>query len=94
MKSENLQMVSMKGDEINPSFRVIPIPKINNLKQARRAYSKLISEFCLGKISNEDTRTLAYLLDKYKELLKDMDLIKQIESMNERLKSIEVKNDE
>ncbi len=41
------------------------------LKDVKRAYSKLTQDFMKGKITNEDAKTLAYLLSGYIQIIKD-----------------------
>jgi len=81
------------------SFEVIEIPKtpgrINlfsrdikylKVKDIKRAHSKLIQDYCKGKVLNEDAKTLAYLFSTYLQIIKDWDFEQRLILIEKKLK--------
>lgn len=90
----------MKNSSVK-ELQVVELPKSNRkinifnrdvrylkVKDVKRAYSKLIQDYCKGLISNEDAKTITYMFSGYLQLIRDVEF-------EERLKQIEDKvNDE
>lgn len=55
------------------------------VKDVKRAYSKLIQEYCKGTVMNEDAKTLGYLLAGYIQTVKQYDLEKRILQIEKRI---------
>lgn len=81
------------------SFEVVELPKtpdkINlfsrdvkylKVKDVKRAYSKLIQDYCKGKVINEDAKTLAYLFSTYLQIVKDFDFEERLNQVEKKLK--------
>lgn len=81
------------------SFEVIEIPKtpykINLFqreikylkpKDVKRAYSKLIQDYCKGKIVSEDAKILGYLFSGYLQVLRDVDFDTRLAQVEKKLK--------
>jgi hypothetical protein len=56
-------------------------------KDVKRAYSKLVQDFCKGSIQNEFAKTLAILFSGYLRVVKDIDF-------EDRIKQLEIKSDQ
>jgi hypothetical protein len=54
------------------------------VKDIKRAYSKLIQDYCKGLVPNEDAKTITYMFSGYLQLVRDTEF-------EERLKLIEEK---
>jgi len=52
-------------------------------KDVKRAYSKLIQEFCKGTVKNEDARTLAYLFSGYISTIKNFEIEERVRVLEE-----------
>lgn len=57
--------------------------RIKNTDDAKQLLSKLISEFCKGRIENQQAKTLCYLLSQYVAITKDSDFEKRLEALEE-----------
>jgi hypothetical protein len=80
-KSLNIVPLPKDKDKINIFNRNVRYLKIKDVK---RAYSKLIQDYCKGLVSNEDAKTITYMFSGYLQLIRDIDF-------DERLKQIEGK---
>lgn len=80
-KNLNIVPLPEDRDKINIFNRNVRYLKIKDVK---RAYSKLIQDYCKGLVSNEDAKTVTYMFSGYLQLIRDIDF-------DERLKQIEVK---
>ena len=81
----------------NKNLEIVPLPEDKNkinifnrnvrylkIKDVKRAYSKLIQDYCKGLINNEDAKTITYMFSGYLQLIRDVEF-------EERLKTIEDK---
>lgn len=55
------------------------------LKDIKRAYSKLIQDWCKGLILNEDAKTIAYLLTGYIQSVKQYEIEQRIDLIEKQL---------
>ena len=71
-QSEKLEVIQLPEDKnkINIFNRNVKYLKTKDIK---RSYSKLIQDFCAGKITGDDARTVAYLFSGYLQLIRDHD---------------------
>lgn len=58
--------------------------KYLKVKDVKRAYSKLIQDYCKGLVNNEDAKTITYMFSGYLQLIRDVEF-------EERLKLLEGK---
>ena len=56
-------------------------------KDVKRAYSKLIQNFCKGSVQNEFAKTLAILFSGYLRVVKEIDF-------EDRIKQLEIKTEQ
>ncbi|MHB1686955.1 MAG: hypothetical protein ACYCVH_06255 [Ignavibacteriaceae bacterium] len=70
--NQNLEMIPLPKDKnkINIFNRNVKYLKIKDVK---RAYSKLIQDYCKGIVTNEDAKTIAYLFSGYLQLVRDVE---------------------
>ena len=61
--------------------------KYLKVKDVKRAYSKLIQDYCKGLVTNEDAKTVTYIFSGYLQLIRDVEF-------EERLKLLEEKTPE
>lgn len=73
--------------ETPPGILQIFSKDVNYLKtkDVKRAYSKLIQEFCKGNVKNDDAKTLAYLLAGYIQTVKQYELEVKIIAIEKKL---------
>ena len=77
---------------------VVPLPKskykINiftrdikylKIKDVRRAYSRLIQDYCKGLVNNEDAKTITYMFSGYLQLVRDIEFEERIKILEERV---------
>lgn len=64
------------------------------IKDVKRAYSKLIQDFCKGVVPNEDAKTLVYLFSGYLHLMKDVEFEERIKQLEAKTVQIENMNTE
>ena len=58
--------------------------KYLKVKDVKRAYSKLIQDYCKGLVNNEDAKTITYMFSGYLQLIRDVEF-------EEKLKLLEGK---
>lgn len=58
------------------------------VKDVKRAYSKLIQEYCKGTIVNENAKTLGYLLAGYMQTVKQFELEKRIIELEKKSSNV------
>ncbi len=80
VSNQNLEVVALPEDKnkINIFNRNVKYLKIKDVK---RAYSKLIQDFCKGTISNEDAKTIAYLFSGYLQLVRDLEFDERLSTL-------------
>lgn len=55
-------------------------------RDVRRAYSKLIQDYCKGKIVSEDAKILGYLFSGYLQVIRDLDFDERLSKVEKKLK--------
>jgi hypothetical protein len=81
----------------NKSLKIVPLPEDKNKinifnrnfvylkpKDIKRSYTRLIQDFCSGKVTGDDARTISYLFAGYLQVIRDTDF-------DSRLKELEVR---
>jgi|GEM_PF-2558234 len=91
MKSKVRQFVENKTDELTYTGSIAgkiekPI-KIVSITSAKRLLSKLIYKLQTGEISGQNAKDMCYLLISYVNMIKDIELEKRIEEIEERIKN-------
>lgn len=78
----NLEMVEVKEFPKTP-YRI----KIFNrdvkylkVKDVKRAYSKLIQDYCKGAIQNDEAKTLVYMFSGYLQLIRDAEFEERLQT--------------
>lgn len=79
-------------------LEVVKLPEQNNklniftrnvkylkTKDVKRAYSKLIQDYCKGTVTNDDAKTIAYLFSCYLQLIKDVEMEKRLGQLEEKV---------
>lgn len=56
------------------------------VKDVRRAYSKLIQNFCKGLVPNEDARVLVYMFNGYLQLIRDTEFEERLLKLEKNIK--------
>ena len=86
MDKNSLQKVEMKKLTETP-FKI----KIFNrevkylkVKDVKRAYSKLIQEYCKGTLNGDEARTLAYLFSGYLMVIKETEFEQRLSDLEKR----------
>jgi hypothetical protein len=59
--------------------------KYLKIKDVKRAYSKLIQDYCKGLIKNEDAKTITYMFSGYFQLIKDVEFEERLMQLEERI---------
>lgn len=90
-KNEKLKTNSLKVVEVKELPQTPPRLKLFNrnikylkVKDVKRAYSKLIQDYCKGLVTNDDAKTVTYMFSGYLQLIRDVEF-------EERLKLLEDK---
>lgn len=58
--------------------------KYLKVKDVKRAYSKLIQDYCKGLITNEDAKTVTYIFSGYLQLIKDVEFEERLKLLEEK----------
>ena len=87
LQKNSLQLVKSKEDTKTPAkVNIFPRDiKYLKVKDVKRAYSKLIQDFCKGIITNEDAKTLVYMFSSYLQLIRDVEFEARITDIESRL---------
>ncbi len=56
------------------------------VKDVRRAYSKLIQDFCKRLVPNEDARVLVYMFAGYLQMIRDTDFEERLLKLEKNIK--------
>ncbi len=54
-------------------------------KDVKRAYSKLIQDYCKGLIPNEDAKTITYMFSGYLQLIRDVEFEERLKEIEQRV---------
>jgi len=55
------------------------------VKDVKRAYSKLIQDYCKGVVSSEEAKTVTYMFSGYLQLIRDIEFEKRLELIEEKV---------
>ena len=55
------------------------------VKDVKRAYSKLIQDYCKGLIPNEDAKTITYMFSGYLQLIRDVEFEERLGLLEQEL---------
>ena len=55
------------------------------IKDVKRAYSKLIQDYCKGVVTNEDAKTIVYIFSGYLQLIRDCEFEERLNQLEERV---------
>jgi len=55
------------------------------VKDVKRAYSKLIQDYCKGTVSNEDAKTITYMFSGYLQLIRDVEFEERLKLLEEKV---------
>ena len=82
--NNKLDMVTLpdKKSKVNIFNRDVKYLKVKDVK---RAYSKLIQDFCKGTVSNDDAKTVAYLFSGYLQLIRDVEFEQRLNQLEEKV---------
>lgn len=83
--SRSLQLIKTKEVSGDPSPVISGTLKVRNLKQAKRAMSKLIESFVRGEVCSSDAKTLAYLVSTFIEVAQAADIEQRLSELEQKL---------
>lgn len=55
------------------------------VKDVKRAYSKLIQDYCKGLVPNEDAKTITYIFSGYLQLIRDVEFEERLKQVEEKI---------
>jgi hypothetical protein len=86
LTTNSLKVVEVKELPQTPSRLKLFTREIKYLKvkDIKRAYSKMIQDYCKGLVTNDDAKTVTYMFSGYLQLIRDVEF-------EERLKQLEGK---
>ncbi len=58
--------------------------KYLKVKDVKRAYSKLIQDYCKGLVNNEDAKTVTYMFSGYLQLIRDVEFEERLIQLEEK----------
>lgn len=58
--------------------------KYLKIKDVKRAYSKLIQDYCKGLVTNEDAKTITYIFSGYLQLIRDVEFEQRLSSLESK----------
>jgi hypothetical protein len=59
--------------------------KYLKVKDVKRAYSKLIQDYCKGLVNNEDAKTVTYMFSGYLQLIRDVEFEERLKQLEEKV---------
>jgi hypothetical protein len=65
--------------------------KYLKIKDVRRAYSKLIQDYCKGLVPNEDAKTVTYMFAGYLQLIREFETEQKLADLEERLNNAKLR---
>ena len=57
------------------------------IKDVKRAYSKLIQDYCKGLVNNEDAKTVTYMFSSYLQLIRDFEFEDRLNEIEKRIQN-------
>ena len=89
MKARVKQVIENKKDTLtytgNIAGKIEKPVKITSISSAKRLLSKLIYKLQTGEIEGQSAKDMCYLLISYVNMVKDFELEKKIEAIEERI---------
>ena len=58
--------------------------KYLKIKDVKRAYSKLIQDYCKGLVTNENAKTITYIFSGYLQLIRDVEFEERLKQLEEK----------
>ena len=62
--------------------------KYLKIKDVKRAYSKLIQDYCKGLVQNGEAKTLVYMFSGYLQLIRDVEFEERITELEARTEEV------
>lgn len=59
--------------------------KYLKIKDVKRAYSRLIQDYCKGLVNNEDAKTITYMFSGYLQLIRDVEFEERLKLLEEKV---------
>ena len=59
--------------------------KYLKVKDVKRAYSKLIQDYCKGLVNNDDAKTVTYMFSGYLQLIRDVEFEERLKELEEKV---------
>ena len=81
--NDKLDLITLpdKKSKVNIFSRDVKYLKIKDVK---RAYSKLIQDYCKGLVNNDDAKTITYMFSGYLQLIRDVEFEERIKQLEEK----------
>lgn len=87
LKANSLKVVEVKELPQTPPRLKLFMREIKYLKvkDIKRAYSKLIQDYCHGVVSNEDARTITYMFSSYLQMIRDVEFEDRLQFLERKV---------
>ena len=87
LNQNSLQVVEVKEIPETPGRLRLFTRDVRYLKvkDVKRAYSKLIQDYCKGLVTNEDAKTVTYMFSGYLQLIRDVDFEDRLKEVEEKI---------
>jgi hypothetical protein len=91
----NLQVLNLPKDAKTPGLSLFNRDvRYLKVKDIKRAYSKLIQNYCKGLIINDDAKTITYIFSGYLQLIRDVEFETRLINLEKSInKNIENQNE-
>jgi hypothetical protein len=63
--------------------------KYLKIKDIKRAYSRLIQDYCKGLVNNDDAKTVTYMFSGYLQLIRDIEIEDRLKLLEEKISNEE-----
>ena len=90
LNDNSLQVLNIKEvkKEINETPQGLRLfnrdVKYLKIKDVKRAYSKLIQDYCKGLVTNENAKTITYIFSGYLQLIRDVEFEERLKQLEEK----------
>lgn len=91
VSKNSLQVVDIKGEngDLTKTPRGLRLfnrdIKYLKVRDVKKAYSKLIQDYCKGIVTNEDAKTVTYIFSGYLQLIRDIEFEERLKLIEERI---------
>ncbi|MBK6913012.1 MAG: hypothetical protein IPH11_04850 [Ignavibacteriales bacterium] len=87
LNQNSLQVVEVKEIPETPGRLRLFTRDVRYLKvkDVKRAYSKLIQDYCKGLVTNEDAKTVTYMFSGYLQLIRDVEFEDRLKEVEEKI---------